>query len=719
MTPLKLKIEDFCGYGTAEIDFNDFSSAVIIGNIKGNDKFSNGCGKSTIFNAIKYAIFNEISFSSLEKIIRHGIDVCKVSFEFQSDMDDNSVYKIIRSKSKKGGSDVRLFRRANNEWEDITQRRNTDTEKEINKIIKINYKTFCNSVLFAQKDKFNIAEFTPEKRKIVLKDVLQLSVYSKYEAFTKKKSNELVKEIEKYKTIISTLGDPEKDIKDLEIKVEEISTFIQEKEKILIDEKKYQSDETKLYSDKESKYSDLEKQLSNFISTKSKLEIEINKIQENIDEYNRKINSLSKEGKELILNKTSLLEDIENLHKFKVHNILEINKNLEKTLKEISLNQTEYKITENRLIELKIPVPKNSTCGHCRQNITDESRDNCISKINKEIEEKELFLLNLKSYITKIKTEENDERKLVLQQEKYEKEILNKQNSLDLKLKEIENKRHIYSEYKSLLDNSNSSFLNKKEELSNLIKENLNSNLDELAKIKLDIKESKLKLDTLNTNVNKSIFENNQLSNNKAVLINKIDEKNKDIEKLLDLNKNLYLLENNFILHQKVIQAFSSGGIPALITHNILDDYQYESNVILTKLRPGLQSRFFVIKDRADGDQEDTLEIAYTLNGHELEYAQLSGAQQVIASFALKLGLLAIIKKRLGVDIKMILIDEVDQAIDEGSLEIFEEVVRKLQEDYKILLITHNNNLKAQFNTAILVEQDENFISTAKVVNAW
>jgi hypothetical protein len=43
----------------------------------------------------------------------------------------------------------------------------------------------------------------------------------------------------------------------------------------------------------------------------------------------------------------------------------------------------------------------------------------------------------------------------------------------------------------------------------------------------------------------------------------------------------------------------------------------------------------------------DTLEITYFLNNTELEFSQLSGAQKLLVSLALRLGLAAVISKRL------------------------------------------------------------------------
>src|ERR1700727_893443 len=213
MQPVKLIIENFCGHEYSEIDFDKFSIALIVGKQKGNEKISNGVGKSTIFAAIKYVLFNESDFSKVEKVIRHDADFCRVTFEF---IVDEVLYTVVRRRSKKGDTDLRLSRKENDVVEDITGRRPSDTEKELFKLIKMNCKTFCNSVLFSQAEMLNgLAALTPSARKLIMKDAMQLGVYSMFEKLAKKKTSDLTKDIDKEKIIISTLGNPTDDIKKI------------------------------------------------------------------------------------------------------------------------------------------------------------------------------------------------------------------------------------------------------------------------------------------------------------------------------------------------------------------------------------------------------------------------------------------------------------------------------------------------------------------------
>ena len=133
-------------YERSEIDFTSFNSAVIIGKVDGNDLRSNGVGKTTIFKAIEYVLFN-YSSANLEKVIREDSTGCRIIFDFAI---ENKVYRIIRSRNKKSSiSDLSLYERNSVEsinahvwdtdsslWENKTGRRSQDTEKDIYNLIK-------------------------------------------------------------------------------------------------------------------------------------------------------------------------------------------------------------------------------------------------------------------------------------------------------------------------------------------------------------------------------------------------------------------------------------------------------------------------------------------------------------------------------------------------------------------------------------------------------
>ena len=59
------------------------------------------------------------------------------------------------------------------------------------------------------------------------------------------------------------------------------------------------------------------------------------------------------------------------------------------------------------------------------------------------------------------------------------------------------------------------------------------------------------------------------------------------------------------------------------------------------------------------------------------------------------------------------------RSLDKASVDFFADIVKFFQKDYTILVITHNDRLKDKFSHAILVEQDINMVSRARLVSSW
>jgi len=723
MEPIKLWMQDFCGHSKSEIDFTSFSSALILGKIKGDDKSSNGSGKSTIFNAIEYVLFNEIKVSTLDKIIKDGADICRVGFDFRSNF-DNQIYRIVRSISKKSGSDVRLYRQNENNWEDITQRRIADNEKEITKLIKVNYKAFCASVLFpqigsenpSQRDYSNIASITPEKRKSILKEVLSLNIYSNYEKFTKTKIQSLVKDVEKNKTILSTFKDPGEEITQISSSINDLN-------------KKIESNNEQI-SQMKHKISVLNEEKLDLTSKLKSLQDGASSAEEQYSAYNKKIISKKSELSSLeikmksILNEgISLKKDLEKLNAKIKETIIEKADGLEEKKTSLIKKTNEIKAElislSKRESELLIPIPTDGFCKHCRQKLTKEHIEYCQQQDNIELKEISSLKIKLNNNLKEL----TNQHKLLeekISSIKAKENLLKDINaSMSMKTKELELKREKYNDMNSL----KLSVSKEIDELSVSIKKieeyKKEVDVDKISLFSSKILEIKRNLSIVEEQNNSLTLDNNSLISKKAVLEHRLEEERNNIIKINKIKDYISDLDKNIQMHNKVSEAFGSDGIPSFIISNVLDDFQYETNEWLAKFRPGLQAQFSLVKSKNNGEQDDTLDITYVLDGFYREYKQLSGAQKLIATLALKLSISSLLKKKLGVDLKILLLDEVDQALDDGNVGVFSDIIRELQKDFKILVITHNSSLKEKFNYAIVVEQDDSLNSVAKLVKNW
>lgn len=706
MKLLKLDLENFCCYENSSIDFENINSAVIIGEFSLNKRKSNAVGKSTIFEAIKFVLFNECNVK-FEKLIRNNSDKLKVSLEFQIFED---IYKIVRSRTKKS-SDVKLFKKEEESYKDISTRRVQDTEIEIAKLLKVNYKTFSNSVLFSQNDLTSLTFLTPEKRKEILKDSFKLLDYSKYEKLAKKELKDLEDKINFNNGKLNLLDVSNVNVIDLK---NTINIYTSNINNIYITGKQTLLNSFSLNSEKLLDISNNIFKLNSDISSKEKERL--NKVN-NISNLNNKINNLNNELNNLKIKGQGISKEIENLSKSNIEELLkdkeDISLKLENCILNINNLRNSNSVLDSKIKELKEFNINGNFCKSCRQIISDEHKEKCSRQTVAEIAS---LASQANSNNMELARLSDDKGKLSSQLQKLNLEIdKDKENKIRLpaKTKELEELRNRFKNSKAELLSSEENKVYLENELATI---NNNDILGEIEKLNLKKKElvnieNKLKLQIDEVD-NKIKACQNDISLIEFKL-KKYDDDKKLFDEIALLNANL---RNKVILHEKVIEAFGSGGIPNLIIQSLLDELQDLTNEFLLKFNHNIQVNFITTKE-SNKVEVDTLDINYIVDGIDMEFSQLSGAQKLIATLSLRLGLCKLIQNKYNASINFILLDEVDASLDEESLDTFLSVVRELQNDFMILLISHNNYLKSKFKNVILVSRDSEGISSISLEN--
>lgn len=732
MIPIKLIIDNFSCYERSEIDFTQFSAALIVGRNQGNDSLSNGVGKTTVFKALEYVLFNE-SEESLERVIRDDCNSCKVIFYFKI---EDQLYRLSRSRNKKGVSDLSLHKRTatdaddsvvfvdvvdkdNSHWKDIASRRTGDTEKDLEKLIKINYKAFRNTVHFVQHDFTGIATLTPEKRKTLLKEVLQIIIYSKLEKMAKDRSADINKEISRLKILLDSLGDPEKEISDAHTQTFDLAAQItfkaaeQEEIKELLESISYAVSEISAQLSSFDEKSVQIKQKENVVTS------EIRKVKSTISDYSTKNNSVAASAKNILSEIKLENEKITKLSTMNFEHLSDLEKQLAELQEKTLTEQITAKNLKEELAELKIPIPDDSVCKHCRQPLTDEHKAVCKAQIDTRIVEINNLLANCAASI-RTRNDLHSQTAIKISQLNGFRKDLDVANDKVISLKkDYENKKQLYSDYEKIITEQKDALSQKELELAAITSELENYNTDEIKKLRATLEERNAAKVSANAKFSVLNKEITHCQSTLAVLNHKIDQAKDNLVKRKDLLAKITDAEDKIIIYPSVTQAFSSAGIPSLIIQSVLDDWQNEANTLLSQMRPGLQLSFYIEKERDDGEMADTLDIEYFLNNKPREYRQLSGAQRVSIAFALKLGLAFLLQKMFGADIRLLLLDEIDQSLDKAGVDAFADIVKFFQKDFTILVITHNDKLKDKFAHAILVEQDQNMVSKAKVVSSW
>ncbi len=182
MIPIKLLLTNFMPYRgeIAPIDFSGIRIASICGN--------NGAGKSSLIDAMTWALWGKTRSKSDDELIHQGEHSMQVVFDFAVRLQK---YRVIRkrsrgrSKSSGGQSSLDFFIAAGETFKPLTGDRIADTEKKIIETLHMTYETFINSAFLRQghADQFTVAR--PVERKAVLTSVLGLDEYDRLESGAK------------------------------------------------------------------------------------------------------------------------------------------------------------------------------------------------------------------------------------------------------------------------------------------------------------------------------------------------------------------------------------------------------------------------------------------------------------------------------------------------------------------------------------------------------
>ena len=702
MIPVKLTLHNFRCYSEGQIDFNKFNAAVIVGYQAGNKEVSNAVGKTAIFDAIEYVLFNN-SRSKLDNLINDNSEEMKVTFEF---LQDDQSYKIERSRSRKA-SDVSLFIKESDKWKDISGRRGSDTELSIENLLHIDYAVFKSTAYFSQKDDFSLALITAEKRKALLKEILEISIYSKYEKVAKDKLASLEKDALKHSSNISLLIEQVKE-KDLLIADRYNLEKITKQALVKLDQVK---DELSNATKRKNTVNE------NIISIKRDNEELIkhtNFCLTKLDKSTKILKVLQEQKSQLLADGKALMNQLDLLKPKELASPQNLQEQVLELKSQISLFSKEIEQLSIEFKKLQAPKPDSEICSLCGSKLDlvhlEKEKDRIEKEkifLKKKISDQELKLIEMNSQLQS-KNSELETLKIQISQEDKNKLLFNEKHTVLAVAKD---------KYKTAT--TQVTLAQQEVDADTLAVKNLPSIEDLKIKIgfyEKEFKEIEILIDKLSATQNSIVNSSQDYNSALAIMTSKIAEMNQKQLSIVEAEKQLEKMQEELKTYPYVIQAFSSTGIPSIIISSILDDLQEESNNILNKIHPGLQLQFLTEKERKkDKEIEDKLNIVYFSHSKERSYEELSGAQSIAVQFALKIGLAFLLQKSSSYDFGLLLLDEVDAPLDKQSISYFSEVLKSFQDSFKILTITHNDYSKEKMSNQIVVEQDKTkMITTIK-----
>ncbi|GAB4525675.1 MAG: SMC family ATPase [Pleurocapsa sp.] len=172
MIPIRVYVKNFMSYRQEQkLLFDSAPLWVLAGD--------NGAGKSTIFDAITFALYNchRAGKQNHKDLINHQEDSLVVEFDF---LINNLQYRIRRTVSRRSAATRQISEIINNKIQPISNTDNESGFKEwIEHHIGLNDNAFTSCVLLTQGNSDKLLTATPSERFTILKQVIDLSAYER------------------------------------------------------------------------------------------------------------------------------------------------------------------------------------------------------------------------------------------------------------------------------------------------------------------------------------------------------------------------------------------------------------------------------------------------------------------------------------------------------------------------------------------------------------
>lgn len=698
----EITIRNFLSFGNIPqtLSLNDKSYQVIIGlNKDKSDSTSdrNGCGKSTIFEAIHYALFgrsigNKVNLGNLINNINKKNMVVTLKFK-----KDDILYEITRGRSP---NILCLLKNEENILSDESQGDSRETQKEIESIIGMNEDIY-NQIICLSCKVPTFLDQTSSNQKSIIEKILGIDVISTKIDLLKSLIKDTKNEFNNEQFKINTVKSQNKNLEDSINKQIENMNFAKEK---WINDINNDINITKNKIDNLNKI-DIEKEKENFQLLETYL------MQEGVNQQNQQLkDSLNKQIQEKEIFIKNYQIRISELLKYDFvierQNIL-YNEQLNK-------ERIAYDIEENKYKTVKT--------------FKEQNLDYNFKRVAKEIEQKEKELANIKENICptcgqpmgvdeidKLKEHKREEiSQLQKELHKIDMEILESNHTISSFVpKKFEFKPISFNNMSSLLEKENE--LNQlKLQLENVVKER--NDLIEQEK-KIVIIDLGIKPQTHYSNIqealqHQAILESLGITLNslqKQLLTNPFEQQEKSIEEMkknilnVDETK-LKELQDNIILQETLLKLLNSPS--SFIRKTILDK---SLNFLNSKIMEYLEALGSLHVITFNNDM--SISISYM----GVEYGYVSSGEMGRISTALTLAFRDVWEILNNCSVNLLAIDELidRQGLDTSGVELMVSELKR-KENKNVMLVTHNEVLINQATDLLTLIKEHNFTTITK-----
>lgn len=720
MEPVRLSLNNFTTYRQEQVDLDKISVACLVGD--------NGAGKSSLLDAITFALFGQgTKGKSLDDYITKGESEGHVALEFR--LDDGDTFKVVRGRSLSRGKTTLEFYaedvdpdRGVKRWITLSRKTITETQKAIEEVLRMDYRTFTASSLILQgkADSFT-ADMTDQERKEVLARILGLDLWERMQERAKEKIRELKAQEQTLESqrsslrqVIDSKAQREAERQALLEKIKNTAKFIEAHEKEAADVRTRLGQKQAL----EQSLSEVVAAINKQAKAREKNEQEICKLRNRIAEADKQLLDLDvlisrREEIEKAVKKEAELAEIVAEWDRKAQEYMKLAEQaseLERKVaafdarleRDIAATETQIEYAREQAAVLdQVPCDPatQSACPLLAQ--ANKAKAEVVGLIKKlgELEaasnpyvEEWQSLVDRRNAI-KYNALRHKEAKESLE---AVHPVATLKARLDVAAVKVEELQKRIAEAKTQIESLQESSIE------------IDAETDKLQEKRLKIQGElnalwplKMKLEELTTRLGAARVEEAEHRKALGMVEQALSDAAKAETELKALEERLKDLRTNLVVYEVLDRACGKkGGVPALIIENAVPEIERLANEMLTRMAGG---RLAVRLDtqaegKTTGTMQEVLRITVLDGGMERPYQTYSGAERFMVDLALRVALSKFLAHRAGAEIRLFVLDEGLGACDAANRKAVMDAIAAVSQEFaKVLVVTHLTELQDAF----------------------
>jgi exonuclease SbcC len=654
----------------------------------------NGAGKSSILDAITWALWGKARSNSPDDLIHQGETEMRVALTF---LQGDERFRVIRQrKSGKRGSSILEFQVWDNtvdSWRGLSDATIRDTQGKIDELLRLDYETFVNSAFLLQGRADEFTKKTPAQRKQVLTNILGLTIWEIYEGRVRDRINVTRAGIERLEGRLAEIDRELSQRDQYEKELEEAETRARTLgEQLAVSEKEWSSlEETR------TELVGLQRQIDDLTRRIQQRETEIDEV---VSEQKAADEQADRAAIEAVLQ--SVQASLDALKPFEQERqALEADR--EQATKEAAtlrgINEALGPETEPIKARVEtLQAADEPICPTCNQPLSEEHSHSLIAELEADVDARREQYRKNRERIGVLEKNIAD----LEQRRKELNERLAERPSLEKKAGELEAALGHADDAKKRAQTLQARLDRWKKELA--------ADKDERKKLdkRADKSEEQLRQASL------TLADLDRFRADKRLADERVGAARQQIAAIVALEKQRVqrIAERDaeaeaLIDYEELREAFSKRGVPAMIIETAVPELERTANELLVRMTEGrMHVRIETQREIKTGELREALDIIISDDLGSRPYELYSGGEAFRIDFAIRIALSRLLANRAGAQLRSLFIDEGFGTQDLRGREHLVSAINSIQDDFDlILVITHIDELKEAFPTRIEVSK--------------